>query len=352
MEKRLLVVDDNQDIVEIISDELADLFDAIDGANTVEEAEKLLSGNVYTIIFLDINLENRNGAEIVRYLIEANNANKNTPFVIISGIITPKFIKRFQNRFAGILMKPFDQSDIRDVAERLLGLKESPNTTDESPDDIPRLKCEKPFPIVKLEHRVGKILEQVRKTSYLHQTFVQMRLNRHNDNTFRTEVEMIINISTAICMQMDWNTEKTLEKFVYAAYLHDFSLVDRSDLARIHSTEALVGLKDKLSPEDYQFVLDHPNATCKSLDSLKEITPDIALMIAQHHELPSGKGFPAKITHTKIPPLSVVFIIAHDLTHYLLANPKGSIEEYVKNSLLNFKGSHFIKILKALTAIK
>lgn len=352
MEKRLLVVDDNQEIVEIISGELADLFDVLDGANTVEEAEKLLAENVYSVIFLDINLENRNGAEVIKFLIEANNANKNTPFVIISGLITPKFIKQLHNRFAGMLMKPFEPGDIRDIAERLLGLKESPAIQGESNDDIPHLKCEKPFPIVKLEQRVGKILDQVRNTSYLRQSFVQMRLNRQNDNTYRKEVEMIINISTAICMQMDWNTDKTLEKFVFAAYLHDLSITDRSDLARIHSSEALVEMKGKLSPEDYQLVLDHPTLTCKSLESLKEIAPDVQMMIAQHHELPTGNGFPAKMTHSKIPPLSVVFIVAHDLTHYLLNNPNGSIEEYVKNALLNFKGSHFIKIVKSLTAVK
>lgn len=352
MEKRLLVIDDNQDIVQIISEQLLDLFKFRDGANTVEEAEILLTANNYDVIFLDINLENRNGAEVVRFLIEGNNNNQNTPFVIISGIITPQFIDRFQNRFAGILMKPFDQSDIRDVAERLLGLKPPLAPAPPSKDEIPNLKCEKPFPLVKLEQRVAKILEQVRRTSYLKQVFIQMKLDRPENSALRTRVEMIINISTAICMQMDWNTDKTIEKFIYAAYLHDLSLIDRPDLAQIHTLEALEQLKGKLSDEDYLLVLNHPTATCKALKSLREIPLDVEVMISQHHELSRGEGFPAKIKHQKIPPLSVVFIVAHDLTDYILANPKWSIDDYLKKSSQTFQGSQFVKILRSLSGIK
>ncbi|MBC7538900.1 MAG: hypothetical protein H7281_08765 [Bacteriovorax sp.] len=54
--------------------------------------------------------------------------------------------------------------------------------------------------------------------------FTQMKIDRNIDNYIITHINMLINISTAICMQIEWNTDKTLEKFVYAAYLKDMAM--------------------------------------------------------------------------------------------------------------------------------
>ena len=151
---------------------------------------EILNKNTYDLIFLDINLENRNGAEIVKFLIqEPNNPNKNAPFVIISGIITPQFVDRYQKRFAGILMKPFDHSDIRKTTEEILGLRPVavPRALDvASPDEIPYLKCALPFPLLQLEQRVNKILDQVRKSPKLKLLFAQMKIDRNEDNYILT----------------------------------------------------------------------------------------------------------------------------------------------------------------------
>ena len=70
MEKRLLIIDDDVDIVVLIFDLLTDLFDIIDTAYTVDEACKILSENTYTVILLDINLQYRNGGEVFKFVID------------------------------------------------------------------------------------------------------------------------------------------------------------------------------------------------------------------------------------------------------------------------------------------
>jgi response regulator RpfG family c-di-GMP phosphodiesterase len=356
MEKRLLIIDDNKEVVEVVSEVLADLFEVIESANNVEEAERLLTNNEYSLIFLDINLENRNGAEVVKFLIQSSgNPNKNTPFVIISGIITPQFVDRYQKRFAGIIMKPFDHIDLKNTVEEIMGIRpvpESRSIEDTPLDEIPYLKCDLPFPMVQLEQRVNKILDQVRKSSKLKHLFSQMNVDRSADNYIFSHIGMLINISTAICMHMEWNTDKTLEKFVYASYLHDMALASRPDLARINTLEALEAQKDSLPPSEYKIVFEHPNIAARSIEGIREIPQDVAMIIRQHHELPKETGFPSKCGFQKIAPLSVVFIIAHDLTEYIIANPKWNIEEYITKSRSKFKGSHFSKILFLLSDIK
>jgi response regulator RpfG family c-di-GMP phosphodiesterase len=356
MEKRLLIIDDNKEIVEVAGEILLDLFDVVESANTVDQAISLLQNQTYSFIVLDINLEGRNGAEVIKYLVEnPENSNKEVPFVIISGMITPQFVERNRQRFAGILMKPFAHNELRVIVENNLnGVKVETEAVPAGPtiDEIPYLKCNLPFPIIQLEQRVNKVLDQVRKSSKLKQLFSDLKIDRTGDNYIITHIGMLINIATGICIQMEWNTDKTLEKFVYAAYLHDMALSERPDLAKITTFAQLESLKDKLSAVDYKLVFEHPNIAARSIDNMREIPQDVQLIIKQHHELPKEDGFPAKCSFQKITPLSTVFIIAHDLTEFILANQKWTMEDYIKKSKSKFKGIHFSKILSSLSDIK
>ena len=356
MEIRLLIIDDVIEIVEVVSLLLVDKFEMIDSASTVDQALKLIEDNIYTLILLDINLGNRNGAEVIKSLIESSkNPNKNVPFIIFSGIITDEFKERNKDRFAGIISKPFEHNTMISMVENILKKIEDNeiNPKEEIPlQEIPFLKCTLPFPIEELDKRVNKVLDQVRKSPKLNQLFAQMKIDRNKDNYILTHISMLINISTAISMKMGWNTDKTLEKFVYAAYLHDMGLSARPDLARIDTYGKLELLKEKLSPAEYLMVFEHPNIGANSVEDMHEIPADVSLIIRQHHELPNETGFPKKCGHLKITPLSVVFIVAHDLTDFIIENPKWVMENYIKKIRPKFKGPHFLRVIKILEEIK
>ena len=350
MQKTLLIIDDNKEIIDVVSEILKDMFSKIESATTVDRAEVLLVENTFDIIILDINLEGRNGAEIIKYLIENDkNSNCNTPFLIISGIITPQFIEKNCKRFAGILMKPFEHSEIYTMVENIIGGKKVEIETEAG--EIPYVKCKLPFPIAQLEQRVNKIVDQVKKSSKLKQLFAQMQVDRSGDNYLLTHVGMLINISTGICIQMGWNTDKTLEKFVYAAYLHDMALSARPELAKINTRIELEIQKDKLSASDYKLVFEHPNIAAKTLEDILEVPHDVAMIIRQHHELPKENGYPTGCSFQKIAPLCTVFIVAHDLTEHILSTPNWTIEEYVKKAKSRFTGAHFSKVLLTLLDI-
>lgn len=122
MGKKLLVIDDNIEIGNVISDLLGDLFEEVVRVETVEEASEQLELNTFSFIILDINLEGRNGGEIIKFLSsKPENPNNKAPFIIVSGIVNPNFVERNIQKFAGILAKPFDHSELRTITEK--GLK-------------------------------------------------------------------------------------------------------------------------------------------------------------------------------------------------------------------------------------
>jgi HD-GYP domain-containing protein (c-di-GMP phosphodiesterase class II) len=218
---------------------------------------------------------------------------------------------------------------------------------------LPEIPCVLPFPIPQLEQKVKNVMEQVKKNAKLKQLFGELTVDRSGDNFMLTHIGMLINISTGICNKLEWTTDKTLEKFVYAAYLHDMAISDRSDLAKFKGNiYDLEMSKDKYSPQDYKLLFEHSILAAKKIETLTEIPADVAMIVRQHHELPNEKGYPAKLSFNKITPLSSVFIVAHDLTHYILENPQWTIKDYLLKSKSKFKGAHFARILSGLADMR
>lgn len=347
MEKILLIVDDSKEIIDVVQEILKDQFDRIETAATVEEAQVKLQEAVFSMMILDIQLEARNGAEVIKFLVSnPENENNKCPVLILSGIINAQFADKFGSRFAGVVMKPFDHEKLSIMVKNILLTGKS---DPESSDDFPEVPCELPFPIPQLEQKVAKVLESVKKNQKLKQLFAEMNIDRSADNYVMSHIGMLINISTCICMKLEWSTEKTLEKFVYAAYLHDMAITHRPDLAKVHgSLFEIELLQDKLSPQDMKIIMDHPIIAANKIDTIPEVPPDVGMMVRQHHELPKENGWPAKLPYAKITPLATVFIVAHDLTDFIIDNPKWDLKDFMAKAKVKFKGPHFAKVLSAL----
>lgn len=351
MKKSLLIIEDNIEVGNLIKEYLTDLFDEISIAINVEKALDLVVNKKFSLITLDINLQGRNGSEIIKYFID-NPANENSkvPIIVVSGMLTTQFIENNKHRFAGVLVKPFDMNILQKIAEDALAGKLPAKKPVELKDfaEIPKLKCQIPFEISQLDERVEEVMVQVRKEVKLKKLFSAMKINRDPKCYAAVRIGMLINISTAIALKLEWDIEKTLYKFVYAAYLHDIALGDRNDLAKIATCEELNSVKKTLSLDDYKLVYEHPNIAATTLAEVKEIPFEVLSMIRQHHEVPNETGFPSKISFQKIIPFSVVFIIAHDFTNYIMANPNWNLEEYLGPAKIKFIGPHFSKTLHAL----
>lgn len=121
MEKKLLVIEDDTDISNIIQELVADLFTTVDKASSQEEALELLSKNTYSMIFLDYNLDFKSGPEIISIMKRTpNNPNNKTPIVLVSGLLTPNFAGEHAGQFVKIIAKPFDNKEIIDIVKATL----------------------------------------------------------------------------------------------------------------------------------------------------------------------------------------------------------------------------------------
>lgn len=117
---RLLIVDDEVDIREVLRESLADhvdlIFEAGDGA---EALEKLQTISVHAILS-DINMPKMSGLELLRNL---RKMGKNTPFIVLTGFGDKEMaIQALRLGAFDFLEKPFKEVNIIDVVDRAIEL--------------------------------------------------------------------------------------------------------------------------------------------------------------------------------------------------------------------------------------
>ena len=80
----------------------------------------------------------------------------------------------------------------------------------------------------------------------------------------------------------------------------------------------------------------------------REIPPDVDQIIVEHHERPDGTGFPRGLFHSKVSPLSALFIIAHDILHYLQINQNVGMKEFIEARAEVYSQGSFKNIFKSI----
>ncbi len=112
---RALVVDDELDICLMITRHLQNLHFETQYALTVKEARLKLLSSSYDIMFLDLNLTDGSGFDVMQY---RNKLNLNAKIIVISAYDSeaPKAIRAGANLF---LSKPFAIKRINEALETL-----------------------------------------------------------------------------------------------------------------------------------------------------------------------------------------------------------------------------------------
>lgn len=86
-DKRVLVIDDQPEIIEIITELLElDFEDVIvDACSDSKDAIEKIETNLYKVICTDFNMPTMSGVEIIKSVRSSDGNNKETPFIVFTG---------------------------------------------------------------------------------------------------------------------------------------------------------------------------------------------------------------------------------------------------------------------------
>lgn len=119
-------------------------------------------------------------------------------------------------------------------------------------------------------------------------------------------------VSVMLAEESGITLKNAIEKLALGALLHDIGL-------KHIPKEILEKPRHKWTIEENAIYETHPLKGVEMLRDLRDISNDVLLIVAEHHENAIGTGFPKKIRDVKISPLSRFVIVASYFTSLLFS---------------------------------
>jgi len=163
---------------------------------------------------------------------------------------------------------------------------------------------------------------------------------------------ILTHVACSLAVIMDWYSDATFEKLTMAAFLHDAPLLDHELCAVKNAQEFDKKYKGKFKTAQVQEYMAHPERAALMLGHFKKAPAEVDKIILQHHEHPMGSGFPNQLSSNYISPLGSLFIVAHDLTDYLIESKESpSMEGFFAEIGNKYSSGNFKKIAKVISEV-
>ena len=204
--------------------------------------------------------------------------------------------------------------------------------------------------LVSIRERSVKVIGNLKKNKNIAKLLLKANLNREETNFIKNRIFLIIKISCALAVELDWESEAAFEKLVYVAYVHDLTLLQRPDLAKIQTEQEFDMLfnNGSLTKEDKKLFLSHPEEGAKLVEKDNRAPQDSEQIVLQHHEKPDRSGFPGKLSGARVLPFTVILAISIDFAQYIIDNPDWNYLSYYKNSKSKFSGTMYSKVFRGI----
>lgn len=124
MSKRILVVDDEQDITELTSTFLSFHDLEVDSLNDPTEVENTIKSKKYDLIIIDLMMPKLDGFEIISQIKEGS-SHKNVPIIAVSAKTLSDEERKFllQNQ-AQFILKPYEPQNLVDQITKTINAVE------------------------------------------------------------------------------------------------------------------------------------------------------------------------------------------------------------------------------------
>jgi len=205
-----------------------------------------------------------------------------------------------------------------------------------------------PHLIQKAQEVVQFVVNDIGKSQSLSQIY-----NRQQKGmSFQANTSTLIAyLTSALCDELKWTTQSSKEKLGFAAIFQDTSLKSSKLCSLFYANIEELEQLD-ISKEEKKTFLEHPIRSAEIVKDINLRFPQVEDIIRHHHERPDGSGFPQGINFQKIPPLSSLFIVAHD---YVMRSMVNRFEKD-NNDILSemepeYTNGHFLKCFRALKNI-
>lgn len=286
---RILIVDDEREITEILADLLSEDYECLK-AGSAEQAIDCLRDGEFQLVISDITMPGMSGLEMIPHV---KQLNPDTVVVMISGMQTVESaIGALRLGAFDYLMKPFDLRQVEAVVKRALEYHELVVAKRRYENHLEELVEQR---TVELDRALNSLEGAYRSTLKALTSALETR-----DSETHGHSERVVSYSLRLGREYGLNSDQ-MKSLEFGSLLHD--------IGKIGVPDAILRKPAKLTEEEWERMREHPLHGQQILRGI-EFLQGAARVVAQHHEKWDGTGYPIGLSGEDIDMCARIFSVA------------------------------------------
>ena len=286
---RILIVDDEVEITEILADLLSDDYQCLKAASA-EQALDLLGQNQFQLVISDITMPGMSGLDMIPHV---KQLSPETVVVMISGMQTVESaIGALRLGAFDYLMKPFDLRQVEAVVKRALEHYDLVVAKQRYENHLEELVEQR---TAELDRALNSLEGSYRSTLKALTAALETR-----DSETHGHSERVVSYSLRLGREYGLNSEQ-MKALEFGSLLHD--------IGKIGVPDSILRKPAKLTEEEWVRMREHPVHGQQILRGI-EFLQGAARVVAQHHEKWDGTGYPLGLRTEEIDINARIFAVA------------------------------------------
>lgn len=286
---RILIVDDEVEITEILADLLSEEYECI-RAGSAEQALALLNEHEFQLVISDITMPGMSGLEMIPH---AKALSPETVVVMISGMQTVESaIRALRLGAFDYLMKPFDLRQVEAVVKRALEHHDLVVAKQRYENHLEELVEQR---TAELDRALNSLEGAYRSTLKALTAALETR-----DSETHGHSERVVSYSLRLGREYGLNNDE-MKSLEFGSLLHD--------IGKIGVPDSILRKPAKLTEEEWVRMREHPLHGQQILRGI-EFLQGAARVVAQHHEQWDGSGYPLGLRGADIDICARIFSVA------------------------------------------
>lgn len=286
---RILIVDDEVEITEILADLLSEEYDCV-RAGSAEEALARLQESEFQLVISDITMPGMSGLDMIPHVKEFS---PDTVVVMISGMQTVESaIGALRLGAFDYLMKPFDLRQVEAVVKRALEHHDLVVAKQRYENHLEELVEQR---TIELDKALNSLEGAYRSTLKALTAALETR-----DSETHGHSERVVTYSLRLGREYGLSSEE-MKSLEFGSLLHD--------IGKIGVPDSILRKPAKLTEEEWVRMREHPFHGQQILRGI-EFLQGAARVVAQHHEKWDGTGYPLGLRKEEIDICARIFAVA------------------------------------------
>jgi len=289
---RILIVDDEVEITEILADLLSEEYECI-RAGSAEEALTRLQESNFQLVISDITMPGMSGLDMIPHVKEIA---PDTVVVMISGMQTVESaIGALRLGAFDYLMKPFDLRQVEAVVKRALEHHDLVVAKQRYENHLEELVEQR---TIELDKALNSLEAAYRSTLKALTAALETR-----DSETHGHSERVVTYSLRLGREYGLSSDE-MKALEFGSLLHD--------IGKIGVPDSILRKPAKLTEEEWVRMREHPLHGQQILRGI-EFLQGASRVVAQHHEKWDGTGYPLGLRKEEIDICARIFSVADAL---------------------------------------